>query len=67
MLAALLNRELESRFDDDWYRNPRTGPFLGDWLAAGLTYDARELATKLGATDLVSDELVASIRQRLEN
>ena len=67
MLAALLNRELESRFDDDWYRNPRTGPFLGDWLAAGLTYDARELATKLGATDLVSDELVASIRRRLEN
>jgi len=67
MLAALLNRELKSRFDDDWYRNPRTGPFLGDWLAAGLTYDARELATKLGATDLVSDELVTSIRQRLEN
>ena len=67
MLAAVLSRELESRFDDDWYRNPDTGPFLRDWLAAGLTYDAHELATKLGAPDLVSDELAASIRQRLES
>lgn len=67
MLAALLTRELESRFDDDWYRNPKTGPFLGDWLAAGLTYDASELATKLGAPELVSDELVDSIRRRLEH
>ncbi|MFQ5529379.1 MAG: hypothetical protein ACE5FP_03445 [Gemmatimonadota bacterium] len=66
MLAALLARELKSRFDDDWYRNPRTGPYLGDWLAGGLTYDARELAVKLGAQSLVSDELGASIRRRLE-
>jgi len=66
MLAALLTRELESRFDDDWYRNPLTGPYLGDWLAGGLTYDARELATKLGEPALVSDELAASIRRRLE-
>ena len=66
MLAALLTNELESRFDDDWYRNPRTGPFLGDWFAAGLTYDAHEMATKLGSADLASDELAASIRRRLE-
>jgi len=65
MLSAILTSELESRFDDDWYRNPRTGPFLGDWLAAGLTYDAYEMATKLGAPDLTSDELEASIRRRL--
>lgn len=66
MLAALLKHELESRFDEDWYRNPMTGPFLGDWLGSGLTYDARELATKLGARALTSEELVASIRRRLE-
>lgn len=65
MLTALLTRELVRRYDDEWYRNPKAGAFLRDWLAAGLTYDARELAAKLGEPALRADALVASIHERL--
>jgi hypothetical protein len=65
MLAALLTRELEARFDEDWYRNPDTGEFLRDWFAEGLTYDAAIRAERLGGA-LTCDELVASLTRRLE-
>jgi hypothetical protein len=65
MLASILTRELVRRYDEDWYRNPKAGPFLRDWLAAGLTYDARELATKLDAPALGAEAFVESIHQRL--
>lgn len=65
MLAALLARELETRFDEDWYRNPDTGGFLRDWFAEGLTYDAATRAERLGG-ELTCDELVVSLMRRLE-
>jgi hypothetical protein len=65
MLAALLTRELETRFDEDWYRNPDTGDFLRDWFAEGLTCDAAKRAERLGGS-LTCDELVASLSRRLE-
>lgn len=65
MLAALLTRELETRFDEDWYRNPDTGDFLRDWFAEGLTYDAGTRAERLGG-ELSCDELTASLMRRLE-
>jgi hypothetical protein len=65
MLAAQLHRELRERFDDDWYRNPRAGPFLGDWLAEGLRFSAVELATQLGEDRLNADALLSSIREGL--
>jgi hypothetical protein len=65
MLSALLMRELEARFDEDWYRNPATGDFLRDWFAEGLTYDAVTRAERLGG-ELTCDELVASLMRRLE-
>jgi len=64
MLAARLTRELETKFDEDWYRNPATGPFLRDWFAEGLTHDAGTLAERLGGP-LNSDDLVASLTRRL--
>jgi hypothetical protein len=67
MLASILTRELVRRYDEDWYRNPKAGPFLRDWLAAGLTYDARELATKLDAPTLGAEAFVESIHQRLSS
>jgi hypothetical protein len=66
MLAALLTAELESRFDEDWYRNPGSGAFLGEWFGAGLTYDAEELALKLSPDGLNADTLASSIHRRLE-
>lgn len=65
MLAAQLTRELESRFDDDWYRNPDSGEYLRDWFAQGLTHDADVLMERLtGAA--TCDELAASLLLRLE-
>jgi hypothetical protein len=65
MLAAQLQRELRDRFDEDWYRNPRAGPFLGDWLANGLRFTAAELATRLGEDRLGADALLASTLEGL--
>ena len=66
LLAATLGRALEERFDTDWFRNPRSGQFLGQWLAGGLSRDATELAELLGQPGLVADPLVATVRDRLE-
>lgn len=66
MLAAQLRRELRERFDEDWYRNPRAGPFLGDWFANGLRFSAAELAATLGNDRLGADELIAAVREPFE-
>ncbi len=65
MLASQLQRELREKFDEDWYRNPRTGPFLGDWFAEGLRCSAVELAARLGQDRLNADALLTSIREGL--
>jgi Peptidase family M3 len=44
-LQALLTDTLVERFDVDWYRNPRTGPWLTQEL---LTEGQRELAEEIG-------------------
>ena len=66
MLAAQLRRELRERFDDDWYRNPRTGPFLGDWFSNGLRFSAAEVATALGNDRLGADAMIAAAREPFE-
>jgi hypothetical protein len=63
MLAAQLNRELRDRFDDDWYRNPRTGPHLGDWFAHGLRFSAVEVGASLGDASLSADALIRSAQE----
>ncbi len=64
MLAAQLTRQLETRFEDDWFRNPESGAFLRDWFAQGLTHDADVLADRL-SDGLSCDDLVASLERRL--
>ncbi|MCL7960709.1 MAG: hypothetical protein M8861_10985, partial [marine benthic group bacterium] len=66
MLAAQLRRELWERFDEDWYRNPRAGPFLGDWFANGLRFSAAEAAASLGNDRLGADALIAAVREPFE-
>ena len=65
LLSAPLARVLEERFDTDWFRNPRSGKFLGQWLAGGLSRDAAELSELLGQPGLVVDPLVATVRDQL--
>ncbi len=66
LLSATLARALEERFDADWNRNPRSGKFLRQWLAGGLSRDAAELSELLGQPGLVADPLIATVRDRLE-
>jgi hypothetical protein len=39
-LGATLERELTERFDEDWFRNPRTGPFLAERFPRGDAAEA---------------------------
>jgi hypothetical protein len=66
MLAAQLRRELRERFDEDWYRNPDSGPFLGDWFAHGLRFSAAELAAALGNDRLGADALISVVRESFD-
>jgi hypothetical protein len=65
LFSALLVQVLEERFDADWFRNPRAGSFLSQWLAGGLSRDAAELSDLLGESGLVADPLISTVRNRL--
>jgi hypothetical protein len=43
-LEALLAAALRQRYDEDWFRNPRCGPYLLDLFARGQRDDAAALA-----------------------
>jgi hypothetical protein len=52
-LQALLARTLVERFDEDWYRNPRSGPWIVEHLfAEGQRELAQELAQRVAAEPL---------------
>jgi hypothetical protein len=52
-LQALVREVLTERFDDDWWRNPRTGAWLREQLfAPGQWERADELATRIVARSL---------------
>ncbi|MEN8144720.1 MAG: hypothetical protein ABFS14_07170 [Gemmatimonadota bacterium] len=65
MLAAQLGRELRDRHDEDWYRNPRAGAFLSQWLLDYDGQDAGELAVQLGDDRLSADALLTLTEERL--
>jgi hypothetical protein len=65
MLAAQLQRELNERFGDDWFRNSRSGPFLRAWFAYGLRQDSSQRAAQLGRDRLNADALIAASLERL--
>jgi hypothetical protein len=50
-LESMLRTHFISRFDEDWYRNPRCGPALLELLSLGQRDDAAKLAREhLGGT-----------------
>ena len=52
-LQALITRTLVERFDEDWYRNPRSGPWIVEHLfAEGQRELAQELAERVGGEPL---------------
>ncbi len=65
MLATQLGRELRNRHDEDWYRNPRAGAFLSQWLLDYDGQDAGELAVQLGDDRLSAEALLTLTNERL--
>lgn len=51
-LSAGLARHLRDRFDEDWWRNPRTGPLLLDLFRSGQRYTAAELSVQVTSSPL---------------
>ncbi len=61
-LGALLASSLVERFDCDWYRNPRTGPWLIENLFAdGQRETADEVARRVSGRDLSFAPVIAAL------
>ncbi len=65
MLWAILRAVLRERYDEDWFRNPAAGPFLGELFAGGQREDAARLAGELGAEGLRVGPVVEGFGERL--
>jgi Peptidase family M3 len=63
-LGALLATVLTERFDEDWFRNPRAGPWLvGQLLNEGQRELADELATRVGGRALSFGPVVEAVER----
>jgi hypothetical protein len=65
-LSALLDETLTERYDEDWWRNPRAGPWIVQALFAEGQRDlAHELASRVSGRDLSFAPLVRSLERSL--
>ncbi len=62
---ATLRQVLTDRFDEDWFRNPRAGPFVLDLLARGQRENAAQLAAELTGHALDFAPLARAIESAL--
>jgi hypothetical protein len=66
MGAALLADGLRERFDEDWYRNDRTGPFLRECWQQGLRSPLEAVLQEIGLGPLGPERLLRRITQHLQ-
>lgn len=66
MGAALLADGLRERFDEDWYRNDRTGPFLQALWQQGLSSTLDAVLRGIGLGPLDPEPLLRRITQHLQ-
>jgi len=65
-LQATLAETLVTRFDEDWFRNPRAGPWIvRELFGEGQRELASELAERVGARPLSFDPVVRAIEAGL--
>ena len=64
-LEAGLSALLTERFDADWFRNPRCGPFVADLMARGQRDDAAVLAAEVLGGPLDFAALAAACERQL--
>jgi hypothetical protein len=66
-LQSILNEQLTSRFDVDWYRNPGAGPWMArELFSRGQRDNAEEIAARAGADKLSFKPLIRKIEGLLE-
>lgn len=66
MGAALLADGLRERFDEDWYRNDRTGPCLQGLWQQGLSPTLEAVLREIGLGPLDPEPLLRRITQHLQ-
>ena len=65
-LQALLNETLTQRFDEDWWRNPRAGPWVvSELFGEGQRELAHELAQRVSGQPLSFTPLVRAVERML--
>jgi hypothetical protein len=64
-LEALLAAALRERYDEDWFRNPRCGPYLLELFARGQRDDAAALANDVLGRRLDFAPLIARVEAAL--
>ncbi|HEU4565411.1 MAG TPA: hypothetical protein VFS05_12200 [Gemmatimonadaceae bacterium] len=65
-LQALLDETLTERFDEDWWRNPRAGPWVvRELFAEGQREQGHELAQRVAGRPLSFAPLVRSVERLL--
>jgi hypothetical protein len=63
----VLNEQLRSRFDVDWFRNPGAGPWLvGELFSHGQRETAEEISTRVGGGVLSFQPLIRKVEALLE-
>ena len=66
-LQSIIAGALTERFDEDWWRNPRSGPWLRDSLfAEGQRETAGELASRVAGRPLDFAPLITAIERLVE-
>ncbi len=65
IFEAQLRELLRERFDEEWYRNDRTGPFLLALWQRGQRHPIEQLAMELGLGPLSLDPLLAQLTAAL--
>ncbi|HEX2716889.1 MAG TPA: hypothetical protein VHM67_04360, partial [Gemmatimonadaceae bacterium] len=65
---ALLADALTARFDEDWWRNPRSGPWVRTELfSMGQRETADELASRVAGRALDFAPVIAAVERLLES
>jgi hypothetical protein len=65
MFAGTVHAVLRDRFDEDWFLNPKSGPFLRELWAQGQEGRVEDLALGLGVGELGFDPLMEMIDERI--
>jgi hypothetical protein len=65
MFAGTIHAVLRDRFDEDWFLNPKSGPFLRELWAEGQEGRVEDLALGLGVGELGFGPLMEMIDERI--